>query len=46
MRLVIWTNNRLNINLANVVDADLNITSLTNVLNHLKITINDKINSV
>ena len=44
--LVIRKNNRLNVNLANVLDADLNITSLRNVQNHLNIMINDASKSV
>ena len=46
MRLVIQTNNILNVNLANILDADLKITSLPNVQNHLKITRNNESKSV
>ena len=38
MRLVIWTNNGQNLQLANVLDADLNITEFINFRKHLKST--------
>ena len=45
-RLVIRINDGLNVHLTNVLDADLKITWLLNVLNHLKITSNYKVISV
>ena len=46
VRLVIWTNNGMDLHLTNVLDADLKITSLLNVQNHLNNTIKDKIKYV
>ena len=46
VRMVIPTNNRLNVNLKNVLYADMKIISLPNAQNHLNMTINDKIKSI
>ena len=45
MRLVINTDNVLNVHLKNVLDSYLKIIELLNVQNHLKTTINDENNS-
>ena len=42
MRLVILTNNGLNVHLTNILDADIYIIYLLSVQNHLKITRNEE----
>ena len=46
MRLVIRTNEGLNVHLTNDLDVDQKITLLLNIQNHLNITRNDERNSV